>query len=330
MKKSKKSIDEEYYPISEEILSSFSRFRPSIDLFIFNEDILALYPIAKKEQRLTDSKIEEIAEACANGTLFVSRSDKHIYVEHLAKQAEFVLIDTNLRENEIFDILHRALTLRVQHLFEQPLQNSYTFLLKDLMVFTEYVWRDFANANKFMKALYTGKDDLINHTLNTIFIGTWLYINTSEEPQRKVLDRIVQGFALHDIGYTKVPAFIINKTSKLKKEEEDKIFAHPKTGIMYTQKLEVGFEEVKQIVFQHHELLDGKGYPSRLNVGTMSEFGMLAAATDVFASMITDRPRDKKVNPVNAAKILAKDPRYSPKYTGALEKAYLENIFESV
>ncbi len=322
MSDAKKSIDEEYYPISEEILSSFSRFRPSIDLFIFKEDILSLYPIARKEQRLTDAKIEEIALACKNGCLFVSRSDKHIYVNHLAKQSEFVLIDENLRGQEIREILLRALTLRLQNIFEQALQISYKGLYKDLMVLTEYVWQDKSRLDYFMDNLYIEEDNLISHTINTIFVGVWLYLNTAENPQRKTLDKIIQGLALHDIGYTKVPAFVINKRSKLNKEEIDKITAHPRHGLLLAQKMEVIYDEVSQIIMQHHELLDGKGYPNRLNSSSITEWGMLGAVADSFSSMITKRPRDKKLGTLEAAKLLSKDACYSQKYTYALEKAY--------
>ncbi|MDE5681307.1 MAG: hypothetical protein K2I05_03060 [Mailhella sp.] len=51
-KKTKESVSEEYYPISMEILQSFPKYRPKVDLYIFNEDIAQLYPVAKKDVRL--------------------------------------------------------------------------------------------------------------------------------------------------------------------------------------------------------------------------------------------------------------------------------------
>lgn len=46
-KKSKESISEEYYPISMEILQSFPKYRPKVDLYIFQEDISQLYQIGR-------------------------------------------------------------------------------------------------------------------------------------------------------------------------------------------------------------------------------------------------------------------------------------------
>ena len=58
------NISEEYYQISEEILSSFSKYRPPVDLFRFREDIAQLYPLYRKGQRLTNEQVEEVQALC--------------------------------------------------------------------------------------------------------------------------------------------------------------------------------------------------------------------------------------------------------------------------
>lgn len=90
------NINEEYYQISSEILSSFPKYRPPVDLFSFREDIMVLAPYCKKETRLTNEQVEELAALCAEGNLFVSRSDHHIYSRHIVKQLDLVLQDKNL------------------------------------------------------------------------------------------------------------------------------------------------------------------------------------------------------------------------------------------
>ena len=124
-KKTKESVTEEYYPINMEMLQSFPKYRPKVDLFVFDEEIAQLYPVAKKDARLTNEQVEEIYEACKNEILFVSRSDQHIYVDLLAKQAELVLFNNNLLDSEIVQILFQALQMRLEHLIEQPLPAYY-------------------------------------------------------------------------------------------------------------------------------------------------------------------------------------------------------------
>ena len=109
------NINEEYYQISGEILSSFPKFRPPVDLFRFREDIAVLAPYCVKGSRLTSDQVDEVAQLCAEGDLFVSRSDHPIYSRHIVKQLDLVLQDNNLKEAEIADICIRALLMQALH-----------------------------------------------------------------------------------------------------------------------------------------------------------------------------------------------------------------------
>ena len=102
------NIAEEYYQISQEILSSFPKYRPPVDLFQFRADIAQLYPYSRKGARLSNEQVEEIQQLCESGDLFVSRTDHPIYSEHIVKQVDLVLLDGNLKESECADIIIRA------------------------------------------------------------------------------------------------------------------------------------------------------------------------------------------------------------------------------
>ena len=136
------NINEEYYQISPEILSSFSKYRPPVDLFRFREDIMSLSPYSRKGQRLTNEQVEEVQQLCADDALFVSRSDHPIYSEHIAKQLDLVLQDANLKESEIADICTRAIVMRFNEFAQQPVKPVFEVLYKDLMVLTEWLWQD--------------------------------------------------------------------------------------------------------------------------------------------------------------------------------------------
>ena len=114
------NINEEYYQISSEILSSFPKYRPPVDLFTFREDICVLAPYCRKGDRLTNAQVEELAKLCAEGSLFVSRSDHPIYSRHIVKQLDLVLQDRNLKEAEIVEICIRALVMRYSEFYAQP------------------------------------------------------------------------------------------------------------------------------------------------------------------------------------------------------------------
>ncbi len=321
-------ISEEYYQISEEILSSFSKYRPPVDLFRFREDIAQLYPLFRKGQRLTNEQVEEVQELCRDGALFVARSDHAIYVEHIAKQADLVLVDANLKESEVADILLRALHMRLSHFFEQPVLGGFEPLYRDVMVFTEYLFQDVFRIKLFMRRLHMVEASLAHHALNTMIVGLWLYIKTTGELRRRNFDRATLGLLLLDAGISKLPAYVLNKTTSLKPDENDKIMAHPLLGLKMMQKVNLSFDELNQAVMQHHERLDGSGYPQKLKGEAISPMGRLAAVADSFSAMITSRPYAGAMALRDAAQALAQDKnKYDAKYAVPLYNAYLVDEF---
>ena len=323
-------ISEEYYQISEEILSSFSKYRPPVDLFRFRDDIAQLYPLYRKGQRLSNEQAEDVLGLCREGALFVSRSDHPIYVEHIAKQADLVLVDDNLKESESADILLRALIMRLTAFFEQPVAAVFEPLYKDVMVFTEYLWQDLFRSRLFMRRLHTGDSDHVRHALNTMCVGTWILVQISspEGMKRRQFDRTALGLLLHDAGMTKIPSYILQKGTPLKQEELEKVVAHPLAGIRMMQKLNLSFDELNQAIIQHHERLDGSGYPQKLRASAISQVGRLCAVADSFSAMITIRPYAAAREPLAAAQELADaQNRYDSLYAAPLLRAYQTNAF---
>jgi hypothetical protein len=319
------NIDEEYYQISEEILSSFPKFRPPVDLFRFNEDALTLIPLIRKGQRLTNEQVEEVHALCHEGDLFVARSDHPIYSEHMVKQLDLVLQDSNLKESEVADICMRALIMRYEAFADQPVRPVFDPLYKDIMVFTEILWQDRHRIKLFMRRLlreYTHS----KHAFNSLVVGAWLLFRIMEggEIRRRDLDRAALAFFLHDIGMAKIPAFIVNKPGSLKAEEFEKVLLHPALSYKIMQKLDLAFDELAQASLEHHERLDGTGYPQKSKGQQISRIGRIAAIADSFAAMITKRPYAEAKELVQAAQELAADQkRYDGQMTGYLAAAFL-------
>jgi HD-GYP domain-containing protein (c-di-GMP phosphodiesterase class II) len=323
------NISEEYYQISEAILASFPKYRPPLDLFRLKEEVAQLQLLIKKDTRISNEQIEELAALCAEGNLFVSRADFPVYSKHIVKQLDLVLVDSNLKEGEVADLTLRALGLKLADFFDQPVKPFFDALQEDTQVTTEYLWQDKHRFRLYLRRLSTGEHSLISQSLNTFIIGLWLLCATQGgELRRKEFDRAATAFLLHDAGMAKVPAFILSKTTPLKPDEWEKIPPHPLVSMKIVQKLEIGSEEMRGIVLEHHERLDGSGYPQKLKGEEASRLGRLAAVADSFAAMIQKRPGRDQFTPEDAAKKLAGDKsRYDPHFTTPLMTAYVVNDF---
>lgn len=296
-------INEEYYQISEEILSSFPKYRPPVDLFRFREDILSLAPYSRKGQRLSNEQVEEVQALCKDGNLFVSRSDHHIYSEHIVKQLDLVLQDAQLMEGEIADICMRALMMRFDEFAQQPVRPVFEKLYKDLMVCTEWIWQDKHRSKNFVRRIFRDEEaTLAKHSYNGFAVGTWLWMNCGvSEYRRRELDRMALAMFLHDIGMAKLPQFILAKPGSLKGDERDKVLMHPLLGAKLMQRVEIVFDELTHAILEHHERLDGSGYPQHSKGEAISRTGRIAAIVDSFSAMILKRPFVPQVKTIETA-----------------------------
>lgn len=102
---------------------------------------------------------------------------------------------------------------------------------------------------------------------------------------------------LHDIGKVGIPSEILHKPEKLTNEEYQIICKHPMVGSEILKNVPY-LEEVRTIIEQHHERVDGKGYPNKLVEKDIHPFAQILCITDSFDAMTTERPYriDKMTN----------------------------------
>ena len=96
------------------------------------------------------------------------------------------------------------------------------------------------------------------------------------------------GGLVHDIGKLSVPNSILRKPGKLTAHEFAAIERHPEIG--YRMLIDLGFcESVARLVLDHHERLDGSGYPRGLSGPAMSLEARILAVCDVYDALVSNR-----------------------------------------
>jgi len=102
---------------------------------------------------------------------------------------------------------------------------------------------------------------------------------------------LIAGICLHDIALISIPE-ILSKKEKLTLDEVSTIRMHSEQGAKLAT--ELGFSDVvSKIVYDHHERVDGRGYPNGKKGGEISEAGKLLAIVDSFNAMVNQRPYKK-------------------------------------
>ncbi|WP_461208271.1 HD-GYP domain-containing protein [Desulfocurvus sp. DL9XJH121] len=316
------NLAEEYYQISLDILASFPKFRPPLNLYVLKEDTAQILLFEKQGDRMDTAKQEQLAELCKEGNIFVARSDHSIYSKHIAKQLDLVLVDENLKEGEIAEIFSYALTDRIAEFLEQPVKPVFTKLYNDLMVLTEYLWNDLNRIRALVRRMHK-EHTLENHSFNTGVLGLWLFEKMRPGgSNRRDYDKVALSLFLHDMGMAKIPPFIREKAKPLTQDERAKVNMHPLLGSKMALKLGLQFDEMQQCIMEHHERLDGSGYPNKLK--EISFLGTLCAVVDSYCAMTTKRPFAEAMDPKEAAMQIS---QAEGKYTQKMAKHILEALY---
>jgi PAS domain S-box-containing protein len=95
---------------------------------------------------------------------------------------------------------------------------------------------------------------------------------------------------IHDLGKIHIPAEILSKPGHLNKIEFDLIKGHAQAGYDIIKDVQFHWWPVAQIVLQHHERLDGSGYPQKLSGNQILPEAKVLAVADVVEAMVSHRP----------------------------------------
>lgn len=110
---------------------------------------------------------------------------------------------------------------------------------------------------------------------------------------------------LHDVGKIKIPNEILNKPGKLDAEEYELIKQHPIYGYDILRTDRDIPDGALLGVLEHHEKVDGSGYPYRKRGAEISNIGRLLCIVDVYDALVTKRPyRSEVITPVSALEIM--------------------------
>ncbi|PLS19635.1 hypothetical protein CVD28_04245 [Bacillus sp. M6-12] len=140
----------------------------------------------------------------------------------------------------------------------------------------------------YVNALVNAKEELSSHSKEVsklayefgIYLGLGL----------KDLNNLKVGGMIHDIGKVEIPEHILFKTDFLTDEEFELIKKHPLFGYEILQRTKHSFsKDVLEIVLQHHERMDGRGYPHKLKDKEINPLAKIVSLCDVFSAIINAR-----------------------------------------
>ncbi|KGX86690.1 HD-GYP domain-containing protein [Pontibacillus litoralis] len=154
-------------------------------------------------------------------------------------------------------------------------------LLSDVFVFDDYIFKH-----------------SLNVTIYSLTLGMQLKLSRNE------LQLLGFGAMLHDVGKITVPRDILMKADKLTSGEFEHVKRHCEEGFNLLRNVETVPLVVAHCAFQHHERLDGSGYPRGLGKDDIHLFSKIIGIADVFDAVTSNRVYRKAMLPHEGLEIL--------------------------
>ena len=149
-------------------------------------------------------------------------------------------------------------------------------------------------------------------------LGKWM------EYEGTALRDLVLAGLLHDIGKTQVPEELLAKPDKLTAEEMAQMQRHSALAIELLRKTETATMDVVLAILQHHERMDGSGYPNGLRGDQIHPYARILAVADLYDAVTNERPFQQRTSPFGAARLIAGD--MYDKLDTATSATFLEHL----
>ena len=287
-------------PIILESLSANTILPFDLYLYLENKKDFALFrncdlPFKDEHRkRLIDNKIDR---------LYIDSSDRKKYRMYVEENLDCLLADDAVEKSKKAAIVYSAATTIMQEVLKNPpssenirrsgalAENIVSFILQA------------DDALRILLALTPCDYYIYTHSVNVCAIGVSLG-QRLEIADRAALCEFAVGALLHDIGKSCIDPDLLSKKGPLSQEEWQIIKKHPRTGYEMLRD-EAGIPDASGIVIiQHHEKLDGSGYPYGLKEHQIHPFAKVVCEINIFDALTTKRTYRDAVSRESALDIM--------------------------
>lgn len=263
---------------------------------------------------------ESLSQKPYLGDLFVKKEDKMACLQAAQNGFNKQLV-SDIRSKDITEIKESLLTI-VGDTLAEPRSGG----LKAITGTVQAVVEGFSTRKDVIKNLVriSFKDyTTAMHSINVmaLMVGYCYYTGKDEDVTRKY----ALAALLHDVGKIDIPSDILTAQRPLEDHEFETIKTHTTIGAEILEGYaEPEIREAMVGCLEHHEKLDGGGYPN--GRGNISECGRILSIIDCYEAVTNDdRPYRSAMNPIHALELLKKDVD-SAKFDAAIFKDFAYSL----
>ncbi|WP_139990834.1 HD-GYP domain-containing protein [Paenibacillus paridis] len=151
------------------------------------------------------------------------------------------------------------------------------------------------NLLTFAPRQFMEKDYLLHNSI-TCALTSYQIAQWTGFPQKDWMQLAFAGL-LHDIGNVKIDKSILTKPNPLSAEEKEEMMRHTVLGYQLLKNVPALNEGVKMSALQHHEKIDGTGYPLGIDATKIHPYAKIVAIADIFHAMTLNKAYRKAASP---------------------------------
>ena len=295
------SIDDELLPINLATVSLTTAIGINVYLKPSHEEPAILYSAG--HVGIAPEQLKElIEEGCTK--LYIHHHDRDTYQQAMRESWQELLLDQQMPAIDRVAALNDIVRNILQYEFEHGTTDSIVAKCQSLGQSSVEALGNDPIVLKDLVRVLSHDYGTFTHTTNVsayaVLLGRALGFNEED------LVGIAIGGLLHDIGKLDIDQQILNKPGKLDELERKQIELHPTLGLQRVIMRDDLSEGALMMIYQHHERVNGQGYPVGLSGDQIHPWGRLCAIVDVYEALTSERPYRKALSHQTAMAVLEK------------------------
>ena len=137
----------------------------------------------------------------------------------------------------------------------------------------------------------------------------------------EIIQQLAMGAMLHDVGHARLPQGLVNKPGKLSELEHKAVKKHVVNSLGLVKGEQGITPLMMDMIINHHERVDGSGYPRGLKGTKVTKAARIMAIVDVYDAMTSERCYQQGAEPVHALRYLLSN---KDKFDGELVQRFIK------
>ena len=277
---------------------------PSFDLYIHHASTGKHVLYRGKNTPFSEKTLNQLLDN-RHKELHVPREQRDDYFDYSSRLIADVVSDERVSTKEKSSLVYSTSSSIMEDLFVTPRSSTRIRQAKETVHTTvDFIAQD-EEAARSLIFLTCHDYYTYTHSVNVTIFATTLaqrvFGSSSSEHDLKVMG---EGFLMHDIGKSTIPASIINKPGKLDEEEWRIMRNHPENGDRILAETHQNGEAISHVVLEHHERVGGGGYPKSLSGNEIHPYAKICCIADVFDALTTVRSYRDPLSTFEALKLM--------------------------